>query len=166
MNLIGKRFRHHENKKLWVIIEDQPQGFIYPTYDLSLEGYNLSSSSPAFKEPINFISGGKVLVAASDGQISWETPTESKSTKSTADLIIEECDNLRDLLLEKNAAYGDSALNPAGIFSKLNAVEAIKIRLDDKLKRIQNKGITDQTEDTLSDCLGYMILLKIALKSK
>ena len=67
-----------------------------------------------------------------------------------------------DLLIKKNEAYGDSALIPANIFSRLTAVEAIKIRIDDKLKRIENKGIYDNTEDTLMDLAGYLILLMIA----
>jgi hypothetical protein len=72
------------------------------------------------------------------------------------------CAELEDLLIQKNDAYGDSALNPVGIFSSLKASEAIKIRLDDKLKRIANVGLNDETEDTLMDCAGYMILLMIA----
>ena len=67
-----------------------------------------------------------------------------------------------DLLIKKNEAYGDSALIPANIFSHLTAVEAIKIRIDDKLKRIENKGINDETEDTVMDLAGYLILLMIA----
>ena len=81
---------------------------------------------------------------------------------NTKDKIKQKCKQIETLLLEKNKAYGDSALNPAGIFSKLKASEAIKIRLDDKLKRIQNVGVNDETEDTLMDCAGYMILLMIA----
>ena len=67
-----------------------------------------------------------------------------------------------DLLLEKNKAYGDTATNPTNVFSKLNSVEAIKVRIDDKLARIKNKGLNDKTEDTLVDLIGYLILLKIA----
>lgn len=67
-----------------------------------------------------------------------------------------------DLLLEKNKAYGDTATNPAKVFSKLNSIEAIKVRIDDKLARIKNKGLNDKTEDTLTDLIGYLILLKIA----
>ena len=81
---------------------------------------------------------------------------------NTKDKIKQKCKQIETLLLEKNKAYGDSALNPAGIFSKLKASEAIKFRLDDKLKRIQNVGVNDETEDTLMDCAGYMILLMIA----
>ena len=76
--------------------------------------------------------------------------------------IRKKCDEIRDLLIEKNKSYGDSALIPANIFSHLTAVEAIKIRIDDKLKRIENKGISDETEDTVMDLAGYLILLMIA----
>tara|TARA_Y100000356_G_C11197918_1_gene255982 strand:- start:21 stop:386 length:366 start_codon:yes stop_codon:yes gene_type:complete len=81
---------------------------------------------------------------------------------NTKDKLRKKCDEVKDLLLKKNKAYGDSALIPANIFSHLTAVEAIKIRIDDKLKRIENKGINDSTEDTLMDLAGYLILLMIA----
>ena len=38
----------------------------------------------------------------------------------------------------------------------------MKARIDDKLNRIQNKGICDNTEDTLMDLAGYLILLMVA----
>ena len=85
---------------------------------------------------------------------------------NTKDKLIKKCNDLKDLLLQKNNAYGDSALNPVGIFSDLKATEAIKIRLDDKLKRIANVGLSDKTEDTLMDCAGYMILLMIAIDNE
>ena len=85
---------------------------------------------------------------------------------NTRDKLIKKCNELSNLLIKKNEAYGDSALNPAGIFSKLKASEALKIRLDDKLKRIQNVGVSDETEDTLMDCAGYMVLLMIALDNE
>ena len=81
---------------------------------------------------------------------------------NTKDKIKLKCQEIEDLLIQKNDAYGDSALNPVGIFSSLKASEAIRIRLDDKLKRIANVGLNDETEDTLLDCAGYMVLLMIA----
>ena len=72
------------------------------------------------------------------------------------------CDYIKALLLAKNEKYGDSALKPLGIFSKLNSAEAIKARIDDKLSRIANTGLNDATEDTLDDLIGYLLLLKIA----
>lgn len=73
---------------------------------------------------------------------------------------------VRDLLLEKNAAYGDSALKPSNIFARGSAVDNIACRIDDKLMRIKNKGLNDATEDTLQDLIGYLILLKIAIEDE
>ena len=70
---------------------------------------------------------------------------------------------ITDLLKTKNKAYGDTALNPTNIFSKLNATEAICARIDDKLARISNKGINDETEDTVDDLIGYLLLLKMSM---
>jgi hypothetical protein len=72
------------------------------------------------------------------------------------------CDSIKALLVSKNEKYGDSALQPLGVFSKLNSAEAIKARIDDKLSRIANVGLNDATEDTLDDLIGYLLLLKIA----
>mgnify|MGYP003134927855 CR=1 FL=1 len=71
---------------------------------------------------------------------------------------------ITDLLKEKNKAYGNTALNPTNIFSKLNASEAICARIDDKLARIGNKGINDETEDTVDDLIGYLLLLKMSMQ--
>ena len=84
----------------------------------------------------------------------------------TRDLILEESEAVRDLLLEKNEAYGDSAPNPANIFAKGSAIENLCARIDDKLMRIKMRGITDETEDTVQDLIGYLILLKVALRVK
>ena len=84
----------------------------------------------------------------------------------TTDLIKEVADSVRDLLIEKNISYGDSATNPKNIFAKGNAIESLCERIDDKLSRISNKGINDETEDTVTDLIGYLILLKVAIKKK
>ena len=81
---------------------------------------------------------------------------------NTKDKIKEKCRLLEELLVRKNDAYGDSALEPLGVFSSANASSGIKIRLDDKLKRIANAGLVEKTQDTLIDIAGYIILLTIA----
>jgi hypothetical protein len=73
------------------------------------------------------------------------------------------CDEIKQLLLEKNRKYGDSALNPVRIFAKSDATEQLKVRIDDKLNRLKNLQ-EDETEDTITDLIGYLILLKIKLK--
>lgn len=86
--------------------------------------------------------------------------------KDSANKITRTANAVRDLLLEKNAAYGDSALKPSNIFARGSAVENIACRIDDKLMRIKNKGLNDATEDTLQDLIGYLILLKIAIEDE
>ncbi len=73
-------------------------------------------------------------------------------------------DKIVKLLKEKNSAYGNTALNPPNIFSKLDSTEAICARLDDKLSRIKNRGINDKTEDTVDDIIGYLFLLKMSME--
>jgi hypothetical protein len=75
------------------------------------------------------------------------------------------CNEVKELLIEKNKKYGDSALNPSRIFSKANAVEQILVRIDDKLSRIKSgAGLLANDEDVIMDLMGYLVLLKIALK--
>ena len=81
---------------------------------------------------------------------------------STKNQIKAKCKALEELLLSKNEKYGDAALEPLNVFSKAGAVAGIKVRIDDKLKRIMNAGLVDDTEDTLQDLAGYFILLMIA----
>jgi len=78
----------------------------------------------------------------------------------TADLIVAECEALKELLLRKNLAYGDSAIRPLRIFSKADPEEQIKVRIDDKLSRLARGS--DAGEDTIQDLLGYLILLRVA----
>tara|TARA_R100001443_G_scaffold4358_2_gene12848 strand:- start:451 stop:861 length:411 start_codon:yes stop_codon:yes gene_type:complete len=79
-------------------------------------------------------------------------------------LLDKSVEKIVKLLKEKNAAYGNTALNPANIFSKLDSTEAICARLDDKLSRIKNRGINDKTEDTVDDLIGYLLLLKMSME--
>ena len=92
----------------------------------------------------------------------WKVPSDAKfdwHLEKVADKVI-------NLLKEKNKAYGDSALNPLNVFSKLDATESLCCRLDDKIARIRNKGINDKTEDTIDDLIGYLLLLKMAIERK
>ena len=85
----------------------------------------------------------------------------SEVTQSQID-IATICDQLKELLLEKNRKYGDSALNPVRVFSKASPIEQIKVRLDDKLSRLRNQQ-EDEDEDVLTDLIGYTVLYKVAL---
>ena len=88
--------------------------------------------------------------------------TNNVEENETVVLIAKICDDIRDLLLEKNRAYGNSALEPIRVFSKANSCEQILVRIDDKLNRIkQGANILSEDEDVLQDLIGYLILLKV-----
>ena len=72
------------------------------------------------------------------------------------------CDEIKNMLLEKNMKYGDSALNPVRVMSKSSPEEQILVRIDDKLSRLSNGNLTNDDEDVINDLIGYFILLKIA----
>jgi len=74
------------------------------------------------------------------------------------------CDDIKQLLLQKNMKYGDSALNPIRVLSKSGPVEQILVRIDDKLNRVKQGDILNDDEDVVMDLIGYFILLKIALE--
>ena len=70
-------------------------------------------------------------------------------------------DEIRELLIAKNKKYGNSALEPLGVFSQLSAKEGLLVRIDDKLKRIKNGSLERDDEDVINDLIGYLVLLKI-----
>jgi hypothetical protein len=73
---------------------------------------------------------------------------------------------IRELLINKNIKYGNSALEPLGVFSQLSAKEGLLVRIDDKLKRIKNGSLEKDDEDVINDLIGYLVLLKIQDKVK
>lgn len=80
--------------------------------------------------------------------------------------IAEITDATKDLLLYKNARYGDSALNPIGVFTKhlKNTPEntaSILVRLDDKLGRVRNAD--ELRVNDVSDIIGYCTLLLVSM---
>ena len=72
---------------------------------------------------------------------------------NTEDLIENVCSDIQEMLVQKNRAYGDSALDPVRIFSKSDAVEQIYVRIDDKLSRVK-RGHEYPGDDTIKDQIG------------
>jgi hypothetical protein len=73
---------------------------------------------------------------------------------------------IKDLLISKNLKYGNSALEPLGVFSQLSAKDGLLVRIDDKLKRIKNGSLEKDDEDVVNDLIGYLVLLKIIENEK
>ena len=77
------------------------------------------------------------------------------------------CDDINELLINKNRKYGNSALKPCRVFSKSSPVEQLLVRIDDKLNRImQGAGLLAEDEDVVNDLIGYLILLKIGMNDE
>jgi len=92
-----------------------------------------------------------------------KTVEERLDTIAEAAVVLE---SIHKMLEKKNTAYGDSALNPLRLFSRADAVESLCVRIDDKINRIKNRGITPDTEDSVADLIGYLVLLQVARKRK
>lgn len=67
---------------------------------------------------------------------------------------------IRDLLVQKNQAYGNSALDPVRIFSKADPMEQLFVRIDDKLSRLKRGHAAG--EDVVKDLQGYLLLVRVA----
>jgi hypothetical protein len=67
---------------------------------------------------------------------------------------------VENMLIQKNEAYGDSALNPVRIFSKSDTIEQINVRMDDKLSRLARGD--EAGEDVYMDLVGYLVIREIA----
>jgi len=77
--------------------------------------------------------------------------------KNTSWKINKITESLNDLLQYKNVNYGDSALNPIKVFSKVDAVNSLCQRADDKISRIQNSE--NLRVNDLIDLMGYCVLI-------
>lgn len=70
-------------------------------------------------------------------------------------------DSMKNLVIEKNRRYGDAAISPINIFSKLDAGEGVKVRIDDKISRIMYNGC-DLRKNDVADLIGYLALLAVS----
>jgi len=81
---------------------------------------------------------------------------------TTIELIDKECENVKQLLIAKNKAYGNSFQHPINVFSRSTPEEQINIRIDDKINRIKNGQDKEAVpEDTELDLIGYLILKRV-----
>ena len=87
----------------------------------------------------------------------YTTPIDPDDVETLINAVVDE---IRDLLIEKNRRYGNSALDPVRIFSSADTREQIFVRIDDKLSRIRTQHPNDR-EDPTFDLLGYLILLRV-----
>jgi len=90
---------------------------------------------------------------------------------SDQECIQETMSAVTDLLLKKNRDYGSSFRKPGILSGALDPKSKLLVRIDDKLERFANlfeKGtdadVPDESIiDTVTDLIGYFVLLKILL---
>ncbi len=97
------------------------------------------------------------LSLGEDADLSFVLTDETMNPIQRA--IWDECEALAEMLMAKNRAYGNSALDPVRVFSKADPEEQIRVRLDDKLSRLMRGEAAG--EDTEQDFMGYLVLLRV-----
>lgn len=92
----------------------------------------------------------------------------SDKLAATQHAIAKVCDEVKELLLTKNREYGNSAMEPLGIFARPDPESQIDVRIDDKLKRIASVRAMSERgeapkvhEDTEMDLIGYLVLKRV-----
>ena len=84
--------------------------------------------------------------------------------------IEKSCNDLKNLLIEKNQKYGNSFFKTADEYGKAVLI----LRIDDKLNRLKQLILRNETDDmqgenvqdTLIDIAGYAVLAKLYLENR
>ena len=100
-------------------------------------------------------------------EIHWDAVNKHpvKVPKEPELLISEELADIEGMLIGKNRAYGNSALEPVSFLSAANAAERLAVRIDDKLNRLY-QGKEWAGDDTVLDLIGYLVLFRIAKRNE
>ncbi len=78
------------------------------------------------------------------------------TVEEMAEKIQAMCERISRMLQEKNSSYASSVFFPSNILSPLSAIDAIRVRIDDKLTRMKN-GHAYKCENDILDVIGYFI---------
>lgn len=96
--------------------------------------------------------------------MNFDTVVKLSESAPAGQEILQKCLEIAELLLEKNIAYSNSAMEPLNILSNATAEDQIKMHIDNKLTRLKHQK-EFANEDSLLDLTGYLILLMV-LKNK
>lgn len=104
-------------------------------------------------------------VACKTEEFVWKEKDEKIEQPDFDKKVDKVCEEIATLLKEKNRSYGNAALDPIRVFSRLDSYQQLLVRIDDKLSRIK-RGDNTFNEDTVRDLVGYLILVMIAERMK
>lgn len=91
---------------------------------------------------------------------SWDELSKLAEQAPSGRDILEAGIDIIKMLLEKNIAYSNSAMDPLNILSDASPEDQIKMHIDNKLTRLKYQK-EFQNEDSLKDLAGYVILLMV-----
>ena len=98
---------------------------------------------------------------AKDAEKTWEEEGESilANAKSQAQFapLKAVLDGFEAIMRYKNAQYGNTGLEPVGVFSKGDTLEKLLSRADDKVARIKNSPMLRKNDCV--DLMGYLVLI-------
>jgi hypothetical protein len=145
LNPSMKKFRFEGDSNLYGWKTKPVVGSVYTVKDMNFMRHNF---------------GGWVGITEKD-VLKWKdfVPVDMNNFDEQVKQVLNE---IETLLISKNAKYGNSALEPLGVFSQLSAKQGLLVRIDDKLKRIKNGSLEKDDEDVINDLIGYLVLLKIS----
>jgi len=157
---IRKINNNRYNRKLKYTITKEGEAELYKSFTketIRVASQHLDAPTPAYKLP--------------DNSLSLFAKKEKKEDCNVKDLINKECKRINDILLDKNKRYGNSSLEPFGLFKSVKRESKIEARIEDKLKRIQKFSSVDLKHfkdyyDAIDDLIGYLILYRIALRGE
>lgn len=71
--------------------------------------------------------------------------------------ITKQCDEIKDGLLKHHEKWGTSIFRPVTILSAVSAEDALRIRIDDRIKKLQKAETKDQERELVDDLIGYLV---------
>ena len=98
-------------------------------------------------------------IASWDERVKTIAEIDSKFSEELTEIM----SSIKQLLMRKNSQYGDSIFNPVRVFSKGDPIEQIRVRIDDKISRM-NSSPHEYIEDTVTDLIGYLIMYQMAMR--
>lgn len=132
-----------------------------------LHGFNTTVNPIAPIEPTNMMS---MAFYALEYLASQELGDGVRDAKP--DDMIVELQNVISLVFDKNADYGNSALQPPILLPWLDVRCGILVRLSDKVLRLRQlfsndeiSKVAESVEDTLRDIVGYLFLLYSVIRT-
>lgn len=107
--------------------------------------------------------GGSELIKISGGELGVVVSGKREDPQSK---LVDVCDWMKDLLLYKNKNYGNVGLEPINVLSKVDSLQGLLHRADDKIARLKNNPDPVPRLNDIMDLCGYCILIMTAMGAK